>query len=168
MKMTKKKAIIPTTLILVVLLLLFSFGSSCGCLDPDEDLADYLRLHGPEELTVETVQKGFEDRFPKGTVLNSIDIYRTSGDAESVFRATPGKYSCTYYIEHNAFAKRGYRVVYDIDFNSKVTNIKTNSVSNWFGKEIEISSKWWPNWLSENPPLDREKLTKANLYLCKD
>lgn len=135
--MKKRKIVIPSGILAVVfLILLFSFGSSCGCLNPDEEFARFIDLIEPRQITPEAVQVGFERHFPIGTILKEENLLKLSEDGENIFKKNEKSYICTYYYEHSGVAKRGYRIVIDLEHHGTIAKVRTAKISKWFGVEF--------------------------------
>jgi hypothetical protein len=132
-----RKLVIPPIgiLILVVLALLLTFSSSCGCLKPDEEFKWYIGLRYNDKIDPNAVKAGFEKHFPTGKLFNKENLLNIK-EGENIFLTKRDSLICTYYYEQNIIAKRGYRVIIEIDKSYNTKEIKVAKISTWFGKEL--------------------------------
>jgi hypothetical protein len=121
------------------LFLTFSFSSPCACTDADEDLAMYVGLKNPLELTAKAVEDGFKENFPKGSKLDKGKLLGLDQSSKKYYKDDK-TYICNYWIYESLLAKTGYQVVFHLNEEGKVIDIKANDISCWFGFEFAYGS----------------------------
>jgi len=145
MKSTLKKilmaiaTLIPASIFsLLVFITMFTFDSSCACVPPIVEFAEYIDV-APIYLNLETVREGFVKKYPKGSTVAINRLSELGEDREITKEDNYIEFDI--WLESNLVAKRGYRVSFVLNSDGKSKTVDVKQISSWFGhKSVDNKS----------------------------
>ena len=115
----------------LVSIVVFSFDSTCACVSPLVDFAEFLNVP-PIGINQDSITSGLAKKYPKGSKMTLDGLLFLGEKRELTSKGDLLLFEC--WLESNPVAQRGYLITFELS-DTKIEGIKVNSISSWFGHQ---------------------------------